>query len=97
MEIKKEFENKLLKRKEYELVFDSKATTLSRKEVKELAIKALKADESLLVVDSIKSYFGSTNSTARVYVYDNEEILNKLTPSYILKRNETLATEVSSD
>ena len=93
----KEFDNKLLKRKEVEFEVDSKGTTLSRLDIKKEAVKALKADENLVVVDSVSSRFGSTQTQARVYVYEDEATLNRLTPKHVAKRNEAPATEEASE
>lgn len=89
----KEFDNKLLKRKEVEFEVDSKGTTLSRLDVKKEAVKALKADENLVVVDSVSSRFGSTQTQARVYVYEDEATLKRLTPEHVAKRNEAPVSE----
>jgi len=87
MKIVNEFDNKLLKRKEVELTVTVKDITLSREEAKTQAVKALKADEKLVVVNSISSKFGSRNVKIVVYVYEDEKILARLTPSHVDKRN----------
>jgi VCBS repeat-containing protein len=97
MKIVKEFENKLLKRKEVELTTEVEGTTLSRSDAKKQAVKALKADEKLVVVHSIKSHFGTRTVTVKVYVYEDEAILKKLTSSHILKRNEEPAQEEAAE
>jgi ribosomal protein S24E len=93
MKIVKEFDNKLLKRKEVEFDVDSQGTTLSRPDIKEKAVKALKADEKLVVVSSIASRFGSTLTQVIVYVYEDEQTLKRLTPEHVAKRNEVAVAE----
>jgi ribosomal protein S24E len=93
MKVIKEFDNKLLKRKEIEFDVDSQGTTLSRLDIKSKAVKALKADEKLLVVSSIASRFGSTLTQVIVYVYEDEQTLKRLTPEHVAKRNEAPVKE----
>lgn len=95
MKIVKEFDNKLLKRKEIEFDVDSKGTTLSRSDIKTQAVKALKADENLVVVSSIASRFGSTLTQVIVYVYEDEQTLKRLTPEHVAKRNEVAVAEAA--
>ncbi len=95
MKVIKELDNKLLKRKEVSYELDSEGTTISRADIKAKAVKALKADEKLVVVNSINTHFGTTKTTALVFVYEDEETLNRLTPAHIQKRNEVKSEEAS--
>lgn len=86
--ITKEFDNKLLKRKEVVAEIETQSTTTSRKEAKEQLAKKLKADEKLMIIENITSHFGSKLTTVTAFVYDDEETLKKVTLKHILKRNE---------
>lgn len=94
MELVKEFDNKLLMRKEVEYIEKSSTTTLGRQDAKAQVAKALGADENLIVITKIGSHFGSQDVTVLAYVYENEEAMNKLTPEHIAKRN---AVEAASE
>lgn len=88
MEIVKDFENKLLKRRELEVELQTDGATLSRDKVKTQLVKELKVeDENLLVVEKIKSHFGSTIVSVFVTVYEDEKAMKVLTPQHIIKRN----------
>ncbi len=72
MEIRKERENKLLKRKEIEVYLDhtGKPTPTRLEILKELA-KKLKVKEDLIIVDKIFSETGKACSRVKVLVYQN--------------------------
>lgn len=86
MELLKEFDNRLLMRKEVEFLLTSSPITISRSEAKSKIVKTLDVDEKLVVIIKINTHFGSQDVLISAYIYDNEEILNKLTPEHILKR-----------
>lgn len=87
MKLLKEFDNKLLMRKEVEYLENSSPITISRQEAKAKIAKALDVDENLVVITKIGSQFGSQDVNIYGFVYENEEVLKKLTPEHIAKRN----------
>ncbi len=87
MEIKKDFDNKLLKRKELEIFFEG-GVALKRNEIKDQVVKKLKANANLVVVSFIKSYYGKRDLLAQVFIYENENVMKKLTLGHMQKRNE---------
>jgi ribosomal protein S24E len=87
MEIKKEFENKLLKRKELVIEMESDSSTISRKKAKEMIAKKLKVEENLIIVKKIKSKLGSLKVEIEVNVYETEDALKKFSREYLIKRN----------
>lgn len=96
MEVKKEFENKLLKRKELDLFFEGGAA-LKRDDVKSQVVKKFKADEKLVVVNKMSTSYGQRDLMAIVYIYEDEKIMSKLTLEHISKRNATKAEEASEE
>lgn len=87
MKLIKEFDNKLLMRKEVEYLENSSPITISRQEAKASIAKALDVDEKLIIITNIKSQFGSQDVNIHAYVYEDEASLKKLTPEHIEKRN----------
>ncbi len=84
-EIKK-VENTLLDRVEY--TYEMEASSVpSRDSVKEEVVKKLKADEKLVSIEEIKSHYGTRIIHVSVYVYNSEDIKNRLVAKYIAKRN----------
>lgn len=95
--ITKEFENKLLKRKEVVAEVETQNSTISRQDAKEQLAKKLKADEELIIIENITSHFGSRNATVTAFVYDDVETLKKITLKHILKRNEAPQSEEAQE
>lgn len=84
-EIKK-VENKLLDRTEY--VFEMESSSVpSRDQVKQDIVKKLKADENLVSIEEINSHYGTRTIHISVYVYESEDVKNRLVAKYIAKRN----------
>ena len=94
--IKKETENKLLKRKEIVVEISNDGATISKQEIKSQLAKKLKADEKLIIINRIDSHFGSTLSSITAYLYEDEETIKKVSLKHILKRNEAPAQEVEA-
>jgi ribosomal protein S24E len=87
MRVEREFENKLLKRKELELFFEN-SVGLKKLNVAEDIAKKFKVNEELIVIEKMKNHFGSRNVLVYAYIYENKDSLNKLTSPYMKKRME---------
>jgi ribosomal protein S24E len=87
MEIVKEFENKLLKRKEIVAKEKIDGPTITRKEAKEKLAKLVGAEENLIVIKSIKPLFGSNYVEIIANIYDDEKSLKEFSREYLIKRN----------
>ncbi|NCC70851.1 hypothetical protein EOM09_04670 [bacterium] len=87
MEVKKEIENKLLERREIELLFEE-SVNLTKAQILVQIAKKFKVKENLIVIDNVKTQFGSRNVFVEVFIYNSVDVLNKLTPSYMKKRME---------
>lgn len=88
MEIVKNFDNKLLHRKEIVGTLANSGVTPSRIQVRKEIAKKLKVDDKLVVVNKISSSFGNSNVTIEAVVYEKKETLEKLTHAHIKKRNQ---------
>ena len=76
MQIIQEKNNLLLKRKEVEATVDSAATP-SKTEIAKLVGEHFKKDENCIVVDEVKTSFGTKQALIKAKVYDNIESKNK--------------------
>jgi len=61
-----------------EAFFDGK--TPSKDSIKKEIVKHAKADESLVVIKKVKTYFGLRKIKALAFVYNNKEDLDKIEP-----------------
>jgi ribosomal protein S24E len=87
MEILKNNENKLLKRKEIEARLDNLSATPSRIEVKKELAKKLKVDESLVIVNEIKHDYGDPKAYVKAKIYNSEKDLQVNARPHMIKRN----------
>jgi len=87
MEIIKNFENKLLRRKQVIAKTEVSDKTISRKETKAQLAKLLKVKEDSIIIKEIKSHFGSKEVIIEANVYANNEELQKTARSHLIKRN----------
>lgn len=87
MEKVKNFENKLLGRRELVLKLDLDAKTLGRFEAKAMIAKEFKAEEDLVIVKEILSHFGSRSVTIIANIYNSKEALDKVSRDHLIKRN----------
>lgn len=87
MNITNEKKNVLLKRTEVSLSFPGLDKPLERKAVKTQVAKHFKVEEDLVIVNHVKTHFGSRDVEVEAYVYDSKEALEKVTPKHTLKRN----------
>lgn len=93
MEVKSDFENKLLGRREVKLTIENAAATITRVEAKAQVVKKFDAEEDLVIIENIGSRYGNANVTVTASIYDNKETLEKVTAKHIAKRNVTKADE----
>ncbi len=89
VEITKENENQLLRRKEvfFKLLHKEEGASPSRAETRNALIKALKCSPNLLVIDKMRTEFGKRETVGYVKVYESEDRLKEIEREHILKRN----------
>ncbi|MGC8662720.1 MAG: hypothetical protein ACP5RT_02965 [Candidatus Micrarchaeia archaeon] len=73
--IKKDFENKLLNRREIFCEVIYSGVTPNREKIKEEISKKLNLNPKLTVIAKINQLFGTTKSEVSVYSYNNEEAM----------------------
>jgi len=79
MDVVKEFDNRLLKRKEVEVSkqYDSNPGFAK---VSEDIVKHLNVKEEVIVIKKINSYFGSNNFLIDVFIYDSSTDKERIEP-----------------
>ncbi|MAF89445.1 MAG: hypothetical protein QF775_00170 [archaeon] len=77
LKILNEKENKLIGRKEYEILVENPGPTASKESLIPEVCKALKCEEGLMVIQQINQVYGAKHSIARVDVYNSEDILKQ--------------------
>lgn len=87
MEVKKEFDNKLLGRKEVLVSLQSEGPTINRNSVREQLSKKYKKDKTLVIINSINSEYGSLNVLVDANIYEKKETVAKLTAKHLQERN----------
>jgi len=80
MEILKESENKLLHRKELDIVLRELIGTPSKKDIVALVSANVGASETTIVLGSVHQKYGKREARFYVKVYENEEFKNKIEP-----------------
>lgn len=71
-------EKSALPRKELEAVLKFDQETPSRQSIKDEVAKKVKADEKLVIIKKIQTYFGVNEAKITAVVYDNEEAMKSL-------------------
>lgn len=93
IEITKEKENLLLRRKEvffklgHEEEGEKKGASPGREEVRNALIKALRCSPNLLVIDKMRTEFGKKETVGYAKVYESEDRLREIEREHIIKRN----------
>lgn len=97
MEFIKDFENKLLSRREVIAKLEVNKETLSRKDAKAQIAKALKVDEKLIIVKEIKTHFGSKLVQVTANIYENEKVMKITAREHLIKRNAPAPVEEAAE
>ncbi len=95
VEIIKEEYNPLLGRREVEFQLEDKPTP-TRVKIKTELSKKLKTGENLIVIDIIDQKTGYNLITGKAKVYDKEEIMRKIEPEYLTRRDRVVGDEGKS-
>ncbi|HLC92833.1 MAG TPA: 30S ribosomal protein S24e [archaeon] len=80
-------ENSILQRQEITFTVKEAGTTPSRKELREKIAALLGADEKSLVVDVLKTGYGTTQVSGKARVYKSEKELRRLETKPMVERN----------
>lgn len=82
-----EFYNKLLRRKDVQMLVDYDGATPKRTELLKLIAEHLKVSEDRITIVKIKNLFGQHRLSVHCHVYDTVEDKKKYEREYVLKRH----------
>jgi small subunit ribosomal protein S24e len=99
VEITKQKENQLLRRKEFHfrLRHGAEGASPSREAARNALIKALRCSPNLLVIDTMRTEFGKRETVGYAKVYESEERLKEIEREHIIERNFARAGKPKSE
>jgi small subunit ribosomal protein S24e len=80
-------ENKILNRQEVQFLVKGASATPSRKELRQKIAALTNADEKTMIIDTLKTSYGSTELKGTARIYKNRKDLERLELSYVIARN----------
>jgi small subunit ribosomal protein S24e len=97
IEVIKEQHNALLDRKELQIKIKHPGATPGRIEVKNKVAADLKVEPDLVIVDNMKTAFGTKETIAYIKVYESTEVAQQIEREHILKRNQSSSPEPAGE
>ena len=95
--ITKDWENPLLDRKEITFNISHTGATPSRDEIKNKLVAQLNSRHELVIVDKIRTEYGTQNTSGYAKIYSDVERANEIENKYVLKRNELKPAEETEE
>ena len=86
--VTKNFENKLLNRKEVEFTLTYDSSTPSRKKIIEKLAGLINEKKELIILQSLENKFGSKSAYGKAMVYDNKEAMKDIERKHFIKRSQ---------
>ncbi len=93
----KDWDNPLLDRKEITFNISHTGETPSRDEIKNKLVAQLNSRHELVIVDKIRTEYGTQNTSGYAKIYSNVERANEIENKYVLKRNELKPVEETEE
>ena len=91
--ITKDWDNPLLDRKEITFNISHTGATPSRDEIKNRLVAQLNSRHELVIIDKIRTEYGTQNTSGYAKIYSDVERANEIENKYVLKRNELKPAE----
>ena len=91
--ITKDWDNTLLDRKEITFNISHTGATPSRDEIKNKLVAQLNSRHELVIVDKIRTEYGTQNTTGYAKIYSDVDRANEIENKYVLERNEPKPVE----
>lgn len=85
--------NKLLNRRELELIISYESSTPKREEVRKFISEQYDISIERVIVEKIESIFGSRKARIHVHIYDDVEDARKFERKHVLKKHELIEVE----
>jgi len=91
--IEKDWYNKLLNRRELELTLTYQSSTPKREEVRKFISEQFDTPIEIVIVEEIKSIFGSQKARIHAHIYDNVEYAKRFERKHVLKKHALISME----
>jgi len=95
--ITKDWDNPLLDRKEITFNISHSGETPSRDEIKNKLVAQLNSRHELVIVDKIRTEYGTQNTYGYAKIYSDVDRANEIENKYVLKRNEPKPVEETEE
>ncbi|MCX8192743.1 MAG: hypothetical protein N3G77_02920 [Nitrososphaeria archaeon] len=93
VEVVKDWYNKLLNRRELELIISYESSTPRREEVVKFISTHFDTHPEKVIVENIESIFGSLRARVHVHIYNDVEYAKKFERKHILKKHSLIQVE----
>jgi len=87
IEVKRDWMNKLLNRRELDLIISYESSTPRRDEVRKLIAERYGVEVERVIVEKLESMFGMLKAKAHVHIYDTVEDAKRIERRHILRRH----------
>lgn len=94
VDVKRDWYNKLLRRRELELVIEYESSTPRRDDVRKMVADKYGVAVERVIVEKLESFFGTLKARARIHVYDDVEHAKFFERPHILRRHGLIEAEV---
>lgn len=91
--IEKDWYNKLLNRRELELIISYESSTPKREEVRKFLSDQFDVSIDRIIVEEIQSIFGSQKARIHAHLYDDVEYARKFVRKHVLKKHGLILAE----
>jgi len=87
IEVRRDWMNKLLNRRELDLIISYESGTPTRDEVRKLIAEKYGVEVERVIVEKLESMFGTLKAKAHIHIYDTVEDAKRIERKHILRRH----------
>jgi len=87
IEVKRDRMNKLLNRRELDLIISYESSTPRRDDVRKFIAEKYGVEVERVIVEKLESMFGALKAKARIHIYDTVEDAKRIERKHILRRH----------
>lgn len=87
IEVRRDWMNKLLNRRELDLIISYESSTPRRDEVRKFIAEKYGVEVERVIVERLESMFGTLKAKAHIHIYNTVEDAKRIERKHILKRH----------
>jgi len=87
IDVRRDWMNKLLNRRELDLIISYESGTPERDEVRKLIAEKYGVEIERVIVEKLESMFGTLKAKAHIHIYDTVEDAKRIERKHILRRH----------